>query len=98
MRHVHDHGGACGRGTRSRLEDREERRFLTIEDGEVSIAGLPQRTCFVESSAERSRRFATLRKSKQQSKCTKEAKRAKENKRNCKGRKHVAESLHKSQV
>ena len=44
------------------VEDREERRFLTMEDGEDSAAGPPQRTCFAESSAERSRRLATLRK------------------------------------
>ena len=37
------------------IEDREERRFLTIED---NAAGAPQRTCFAESSAERSRRLA----------------------------------------
>ena len=94
MYHMHDDGGVCGRGTRSRLEDREERRFLTMEDGEDSAAAPPQRTCFVESSAERSQRLATLRNRMQ---CTKEAKskKAKENKRNCKGRKHVVESLHK---
>ena len=52
---------------------------------------------FVESSEERSRWLPTLRKRKQRSQCTKEAKskRAKENKRYCKGRKHVVESLHK---
>ena len=85
------------RDTKSRLEDREERRFLTVEDGEDSAAGPPQRTCFVESSAERSRWLATLRKNKQRSQCTK-AKRANENKRNCKGRKHVVESLHKAGI
>ena len=58
------------------VEDREERRFLTMEDGEDSVAGPPQRTCFVELSAECSRRLATLRKTKQRSQCTKEAKRA----------------------
>ena len=44
-----------------------------MEDGEDSGAGPLQRTCFVESSAERSRRLVTLRKRKQQSQCTKEA-------------------------
>ena len=48
----------------------------TMEDAEDSAAGLPKRTCFVESSAERTRRLATLGKRKQQSHCTKEAKRA----------------------
>ena len=43
------------------VEDREERRFLTMEDREDSTAGPPQRTCFVESSAECSRRLVTLR-------------------------------------
>ena len=91
-----DDGGACGRGTRLRLEDKEERCFLTMDDREDSAAGPPQRTCFVDLHAERSRRLVMLRKSKQRSQCTKEAKskRAKENKRNCKGRKHVVESLH----
>ena len=45
------------------MVDREERRFLTMEDGE-------------DSAAERSRRLATLRKRKQRSECTVEAKRA----------------------
>ena len=57
--------GAHRRGTRSRLEDREELRFLTMEDGEDSGAGPPQLTCFVELSAERIRRLAMLRKRKQ---------------------------------
>ena len=35
-----------------------------------------QHTCFAELSAERHRRLATLRKRKQRSQCTKEAKRA----------------------
>ena len=94
MCHMHDDGGACRRGMRSRLEDREERHFLTMEDREDSAAAPPQCTCFVESSAERSQRLAMLRNRMQ---CTKEvkSKKAKENKRNCKGRKHVVESLHK---
>jgi len=58
------------------VKDREERRFLTMEDVEDSTAGPPQRTCFAESSAERSRQLATLRKRKQQCQCTKEAKKA----------------------
>ena len=91
---------ARGRGTGSRIEDREERRFLTTEDGEDSAAGSSQRTCFVESSTELIQRLATLRKRKQRSQCTKEAKskRAKENKKNFKGRKHVVESLHKQGI
>ena len=40
------------------------------------MGGPPQRTCFAESSAECSRRLATLRKRKQQSQCTKKAKKA----------------------
>ena len=47
---------------RSKTGPREERRFLTMEDTEDSVAGPPQCTCFVELSAERSRRLATLRK------------------------------------
>ena len=46
-------------------EDREERRFLTIEEGWDSAAGPLQRTCIAESSTERSRRLAALRKRKQ---------------------------------
>ena len=58
------------------VEEREERCFLTMEDAEYSAAALPKRTCFVESSAERTQQLATLGKRKQQSQCTKEAKRA----------------------
>ena len=58
------------------VEDREERRFLTMEDAVDSAAGPPQRTCFAESSAKCSRRLMTLRKRKQQSQCIKEAKKA----------------------
>ena len=65
-------------GRSSIVEDREERRFLTMEDGEDSAAGPLQHTCFAESSAERNRRLATLRIRKQRSQCTKEAKRARE--------------------
>ena len=36
------------------MEDREERRFLTIEDGYDNAAGPPQHTCFAEWSTERS--------------------------------------------
>ena len=46
------------------VEDREERRFLTMEDAEDSATGPPQRMCFAELSAERSRWLATLRKRK----------------------------------
>ena len=49
-----DDGGTRGRGTRPRLEDREEWRFLTMEDGEDSAAGPPQCMCFVESNAKHS--------------------------------------------
>ena len=78
---THLHSRACS-GTHAlcaltmEVEEREERWFLTMEDVEDSAAGLPKRTCFVESSAERTRRLATLGKRKQQSHCTKEAKRA----------------------
>ena len=78
---THLHSRACS-GTHAlcaltmEVEEREERWFLTMEDAEDSAAGLPKRTCFVESSAERTRRLATLGKRKQQSHCTKEAKRA----------------------
>ena len=47
-----------------------------MENVEDSAAGPPQRTCFAELSAEHSQRLATLRKWKQQSQCTKEAKKA----------------------
>ena len=67
-----DEGGArTGHEIETRGHDREERRFLTMEDGEDSAACPPQRTCFVESSAERIRRLVTMRKRKQR---TKEAK------------------------
>ena len=70
-----DDGGArAGHEIETRGHDRKERRFLTMEDGEDSASSSPQRTCFVESSAERIRRLATLRKRKQRSQCTKEAK------------------------
>ena len=36
------------------MEDREERRFLTIEDGYDNAAGPPQCMCFAEGSTERS--------------------------------------------
>ena len=58
------------------MEDREERRFLTIENGQGNAAGPPQRTCFAKSSTERSRRLAALRIRKLRSQCTVEAKRA----------------------
>ena len=77
--HLHSRarsGTHASRAPKMEVEDREERRFLTMEDGKDSAAGPPQRTCFAELSAERSRRLATLRKRKQQSQCTKEAKRA----------------------
>ena len=55
-----DDGGQSGI-----VKDREERRFLTMEDGKDSATGPLQRMCFVESSAERSQRLATLRMRKQ---------------------------------
>ena len=67
MRHVH---------WQWRLRTGEEWRFLTIEDAEDIAAVSPQRTCFAELSAERSRWLATLRKRKHWSQCTKEAKKA----------------------
>ena len=51
------------------MEDREERRFLTMEDRQDNVVGLPQRMRFAESSTERSWRLAA-------SQCTVEAKRA----------------------
>ena len=79
---THLHSCACSGTHASRaltmeVEDRKKRCFLTMEDAEDSAAGPPQRTC-AESSAECSRRLATLRKRKQRSQCTKEAKRAEE--------------------
>ena len=59
------------------VKDREEWRFLTMEDVENSAAGPPQHRYFVELSAERRQQLATLRKRKQRSQCTKEAKKAK---------------------
>ena len=50
---------------------------MTMEDMEDSAAGPPQCTYFAELSAERRQQLATLRKRKQQSQCTKEAKKAK---------------------
>ena len=55
------------------MEDRKEWRFLTMEDGQDNAIGPLQRTRFVESSTERSRRLAALRK---RSQGTVEAKRA----------------------
>ena len=69
------------RGLTMEVEDREEWRFLTMEDAEDSATGPPQRMCFAESSAERSRWLATLRKRKQRSQSTKEAKRARRERR-----------------
>ena len=93
---THLHSCACSGTHASRaltmeVEDRKKRCFLTMEDAEDSAAGPLQRTC-AESSVECSRRLATLRKRKQQSQCTKEAKRAEENERKCKRKKHVVES------
>ena len=55
------------------MEDREEP--LTMEEGRTMWAGPLQRTCFAESSTKRSRRLVVLRKRKQRSQCTVEAKR-----------------------
>ena len=60
-----ERGARTGHEIETRGHDREERRFLTMEDGEDSAASPPQRTCFVESCTERIRRLATLRKRKQ---------------------------------
>ena len=58
------------------MEDREEQRFLPMEDGYDNAVGPPQCMCFAESNTERSRRLAALRKRKQRSQGTVEAKRA----------------------
>ena len=79
------------------VEDREERRFLTMEDEEDSVAGPPQRTCFAELSAERRRWLATLMR-KQQSQCTKEAMRARRKPDKVQKKKYVVESLHKPDI
>ena len=39
------------------MEDREERRFLTMEDRQDNVVGLPQCMRFAESSTERSWRY-----------------------------------------
>ena len=80
------------------VEDKEERCFLTMEDAVDSAAGPPQRTCFAESSAERSQRLATLRKRKQQSQCTKKAKKARREPDKVQTKKHIVESLHKPDI
>ena len=49
-------------------KDKKERCFLTLEDTEDSASGYLQCTCFAQLSAECSRRLATLRKRKQQTK------------------------------
>ena len=55
----------------------EGRTALLDNGGRVENAACPpQRTRFAESSTERSRRLAALRKRKQRSQCTVEAKRA----------------------
>ena len=66
-----------------------------MEDGYDNAVGPPQRTCFAESSTELSRRLAALRKRKQRSQGTVEAKRARREREKVKRRKHVVESLHK---
>ena len=69
-----------------------------LGDGEDSAAGPLQRTYFAESnaktSAERSRQLPTLRKKKQRSQSTVDAKRATEE-QEFKSRKHVLDILHK---
>ena len=50
------------------VEDKEERRFLTMEDVEDSATGHLQCMCFGQLSAEHSWRLATLRKRKQRTK------------------------------
>ena len=54
-----------------------------MEDAEDSASGLPKRTCFVESSAERTRRLATLGKIKQQSQCTRKQEKVQKKKGRC---------------
>ena len=71
--------------------------FLTMEDVEDSAAGPPQHRYFVELSAECRQQLATLRKRKQQSQCTKEAKKAKREQEKLQKKKHV-ESLQKPSV
>ena len=67
---THLHSRACSETHASRaltmeVEDREERRFLTMEDTENSAAGPPQLMCFAELSAEHRQQLATLRNRKQ---------------------------------
>ena len=76
------------------MEDREQWRFLTMEDAEDSTAGPPQRTCFAELSAECSRRLATLRRESNKVNVQKEPKRQEEIQLKWK-KKHIVESLHK---
>ena len=67
-------GTHASRALTMEVVNREEWRFLTMEDAEDSAACLLQCTCFAELSFKRSRRLATLRKRKQRSQCTNEAK------------------------
>ena len=76
------------------MEDREEQHLLTMEDRLDNAVGPPQHTHFAESSTERSQRLAALRKIKQRSQCTVEAKRARREQEKVQ-KKHVVESLHK---
>ena len=74
------------------VKDREEWCFLTMEDVEDSAAGPPQHRYFVELSAECRQQLATLRKRKQQSQCTKEAKKAKREQEKLQKKKACGES------
>ena len=73
------------------------RTALLDNGGRVGqLVGPPQCTRFVESSTERSRRFAALRK---RSQGTVEANRARrKQERKCKRKKHAVESLHKPDI
>ena len=55
-----------------------------MEDAEDSTAGPPQRTCFAELSAERSRRLATLRRESNKVSVQKKPKRQEEIQIKCK--------------
>ena len=76
-------------------EDREERRFLTMKGEEDSASGPPRGTCFAESSGTQPTVGDTEKEKATKSMYNRSQRGQEENKRKCKRRKRVVESLHK---
>ena len=80
-------------------DEGQGRTVLLDNGGQVGQRGWSSATyAFAESSTERSRRFAALRKRKQRSQGTVEAKRARRKQEKVQKREHAVESLHKPGV